>query len=402
MLLSLATVVYYHLATVVSLAAPPQRLISVAPPFFNISAVSLYDAGRQQGKLAHDRIRGWLSTLEMQALRNFTVGPGREAFEAMKANNSRFAPVLVTELQGIADGAGVGIDEIWGATMINELEILMDDVKERTTGHCSDIYAVGHDGKGFAHGHNEDWPGPINEYFYYVAYRALSAAADFTSCAGLAYPGSLIGWAPSWNAHGMYSTQNSLFPVVNRPWGIASAFAQRQALCPAAAAGSPHLSAQIGMSAMVNALSEAGWASAASLNLIDLRAQRMANVEVHLDSFALSHVLHPAYGTAGNASHFNMLKHLEAGHADLAEPSTIHRQARVDAMPTPHDVEDIKARLSDTADREYPLFRSMTLSTLILNGSTGDLSVWCCGNASNSTAPLYRWNLWHFFGTVVQ
>ena len=51
------------------------------------------------------------------------------------------------------------------------------------------------------------------------------------ACAGLIYPGALAGWGPSWNAHGVYLTQNSLFPNVSLPRGLGSAFVQTDALC---------------------------------------------------------------------------------------------------------------------------------------------------------------------------
>jgi len=373
------------------------------PPFFNISATNLYGAGKQQGQLAGERIRGWLATDEMRGLRNFTQGLGRTGFLAMIADNTRFAPTLVTELQGIADGAGVEVEEIWGATMINELEIWFSNGAKRA-GHCSDIYAIARGGAatGFGHGHNEDWPGPINQHFFYVAYQPIGADADFTSCAGLAYPGGLIGWAPSWNAQGTYLTQNSLFPIVNRPGGLSSAFVQRQAICPAgpgvrakeAAAG------RRGIDRVIGGLVNGGWSSAASINIVDVVEKRMANVEAHLDAASVSHSLNANTGVSHNMTHFNQFKHLEIGVADEPEDSSMHRQATVDSMAASHDVDDIKARLSDTSDTDFPLFRDMTIATITLNGTTADLNVWCCGHASASTPPLYKWNLLSFFADL--
>ena len=76
------------------------------PPMYNISAVSLRDAGLQQGRLAKERIRGWLGTTEMTELAEYAItGEGRAAFRQLKADNTRFAPLLVTELEGVASGA---------------------------------------------------------------------------------------------------------------------------------------------------------------------------------------------------------------------------------------------------------------------------------------------------------
>ena len=63
----------------------------------------------------------------------------------------------------------------------------------KPAGHCSDISARPRGGGG-GHGHNEDWPGPIRAFWYLASYTALPGA-DFSSCAGVVYPGGLVGWA---------------------------------------------------------------------------------------------------------------------------------------------------------------------------------------------------------------
>ena len=90
-----------------------------------------------------------------------------------------------------------------------ELQNLMDAdaVGQRTATHCTDISAIAEGGyaNGFSHGHNEDWSKAVGEVYYYIKYTPTPAAAAqeaFAPCAGLAYPGALIGWAPTWNAHG--------------------------------------------------------------------------------------------------------------------------------------------------------------------------------------------------------
>ena len=163
---------------------------------------------------------------EMVALLDFTTATteGRRALQQMKADNALLFPELVRELEGVAEGAGVPLDSIWVATLINELEILKPSGSRDGSrdGHCSDLFAVAAGGyaEGYAHGHNEDWPGPIIDYFYYVAYTA-APGADFESCAGFVYPGGLVGWAASWNSHGIFLTQNSLFPKHSRQRGSA-------------------------------------------------------------------------------------------------------------------------------------------------------------------------------------
>ena len=88
----------------------------------------------------------------------------------------------------------------------------------------------------------------------------------------------------------------------------------------------------------------------------------------------------------------------QVGIADAPEPSTLHRQARIFALSPARSAADIRAILSDHADPAYPIFRGMTLTTMVLDGLSGKLSVWCCGDsATGGKPPLYEWNVLHFF-----
>jgi len=99
-----------------------------------------------------------------------------------------------------------------------------------------------------------------------------------------------------------------------------------------------------------------------------------------------------------NYSHFNMFKHLQVGVADGPEPSTLHRQARVDSLPAVTSLAEIASRLSDQSDPLYPIYRPMTLHTLILDANSGWLRGWCCGVAAASgEPPAYDWHLPSFF-----
>ena len=140
------------------------------------------------------------------------------------------------------------------------------------------------------------------------------------------------------------------------------------------------------------ALGAGGWSAGASINLVDLREQRMANVETHLDAHA-SHEVPTA--AAANYSHMNMYKELAA--RQYVDPSTAHRQARIDALHPARTADDARAILSDTADAAWPIFRGETLASLVLDGATGRLRVWCCGTPAARGAPVHTWELDRFF-----
>lgn len=344
---------------------------------FKISAATLHDAGLQQGRLAAGRIRAWQASEEMRRVIAFAKGEGKQHFEALKHASAKAFPKYVEELKGIAEGSGLDLDSVWCMNLISELEGWMG----KPGSHCSDIFAWSRGGNqaGFAHGHNEDWPGEVKHFFYFVEVSALPGA-DFESCAGLAYPGALVGWSATWNTHGLYLTQNSLFPKKLDRHGVASVFIQRDAVCGKAG--------QHGVEAMELQLVMQPWSGGASVNLVDLKAKRMRNIELYNGEVAGTEVLFED----GNYSHFNMYKELVV--SDYHEASTLHRQARVDSLPAPRSAQDIKAILSDTADREYPVFRNMTLATLVLDGASGRLDVWCCGVAAASgVKPAHSWNI---------
>lgn len=390
--------------------------LATIPPLYQIEASSLYDAGAAHGSLAKLRITGWLASKEMSALLNYSLlsATGRPAFMALVERNSRAFPDLVDELRGIAHGAQVPLDHIWVANLITELEAIQGaQAGQREAhgreGHCSDIFALEElAGKStIFHGHNEDWPGPIRNYVYLAAYRPLAGVSEsiVPRCAGLVYPGSLIGWATAWNGHGLYQTVNTLFPKTVSAGGLASAFVQRRALCGGGSTLNGKLGlAPVNLDVVIASLGMGDWASGASVNLVGLKEQRAVNVEVHrkdLSVYKLGldrwRVLTETAGRA-NYSHFNKYKHLGVGSMlDPPRPSSLHRQARVDSLPAPRNAADIRSRLSDTVDRQYPIFRNMTIASFVLVADEWELSMWCCGQAPNTIGALFSWNLRRFF-----
>merc|ERR550514_371521 len=190
--------------------------------------------------------------------------------------------------------ASAGADELLRGTPSAYGELLR--------GHCSDVSAVaaGGWGEGFAHGHSEDWSEAVGELYYYVKYTAVpdpetGAAPDFGSCAGLAYPGALIGWAPTWNPHGMFLSVNTLVPRTIRVGGgaVSTSFIQRHAMCG--------IGQGRDLEQVVAALGAGRWSDGASLNVVDSAGRAMANVETHQDR----HDTRRVTAAMGNASHFN-------------------------------------------------------------------------------------------------
>jgi len=213
--------------------------------------------------------------------------------------------------------------------------------------------------------------------YYYVKYTA-APGADFVSCAGLAYPGALIGWAPTWNAHGMFMTVNTLVPKQIDPSGITTSFIQRDAIC---GLGKGH-----NLSSVVAGLSSRYWADGASVNLVDTRGGNMASVEVYTGEQSVLSVTE----SMGNYSHFNLYRRLAV--EQWPSESSMERKALLDSFPPPQTSSDITEALSQSPT----VLRNTTIATLLIDGTSGRIDAWG-GSASASTLPIHSWNLFTFF-----
>ena len=137
-------------------------------------------------------------------------------------------------------------------------------------------------------------------------------------------------------------------------------------------------------------LARRGWSSGVSMNLVDLHAQQMSNLEIWEDE-------HAVFDVVTNFSHVNMYKQQGfEGVLDGVEPSSVHRQRRLDEMSVPHTARDISIRLGDTEDTQLPIYRNGTLTTLVLDGISGELYIWENSNPKD-TKPARVWNLTSFF-----
>jgi hypothetical protein len=392
----------FSAAVVVGLVAPP--------PLFRIPpAASLYDAGLAHGRLAAPRITQYLATAELRALSAFAFGTaaGRAAFTQLAADNGAEFPEYAEEMRGIAAGANQTLDTVWMINLLQELENVNPSALPSRTArhedHCSDFMAAP-SGGGLFHGHNEDWDDELRPLVYFVSYTPATTAAgpaNFSAVAGLCYPGMIIGNAVTFNARGVYYTQNALFPTASLGRGLAMNFVQRRALDRAASLQQLHdgltmataTATATAAAAVAPARAPLGQALGFSLNCVSVSERLASNVEVYEDTAAVTPL-------ARNASHFNMYKHL-AGVTDRDEhtASTTHRQARADSLPPPASRADIVARLGDVSDASFPIYRwNMTLVSAVVDGTTGDLDVWAnCNPALPGCEPLFRWNILRFF-----
>lgn len=371
-------------------APAPVSVGSYSAPLYNITANSLYDAGRQQGVLAQARIGAWFATSEMQRVLVFAQSGGKDAYWQLRNASTGAYPQYADELRGISDGSGVALHKIWaGILMIELLNLMLQQGQasgQEASDHCSDISAVAADGhtRRISHGHNEDWSPAAGALYYYVKLTPAGPEAGFEGCAGLAYPGALVGWAPTWNRHGLFFSVNTLVPRSITTTGVGTAFVQREAICG--------LGQGENITAVVRALASSKWADGASVNVVDTRGRQMGNME----TWEEQHSYLGVSGGTGNASHFNAYKHLKPAPDGGPDHSSVVRQRRADALPAPRSRSDVARILSNTADgASDSILRNITIATLLLD-ETGRLEAWA-GAPSASSPPLHSWNLSGFW-----
>ena len=68
-------------------------------------------------------------------------------------------------------------------------------------------------------------------------------------------------------------------------------------------------------------------------------------------------------------------RYLHLNVSQFSDPSSLHRLARVKALPAPQNPETVLHILGDTVDKEYPIFRTDTASDHVDTLCTGACGV---------------------------
>jgi len=361
--------------------APTHTRVSHDGRFVQIWADSLFEAGFAHGEFAATRIQKYFQRKEMQRLFDYFLnGRGRDTFDALKQDNTEAFLSLAEEIKGIAKGSGQPVDKIWVANLINDLETFMDippiDIADNDIPPsdidigkgCTDVFAHTNDGYVLL-GHNDDWTADVRPLWYFLELNPRPSSNTgltyFPKCTGVAYPGTIIGWAPTWNEHGIYHDQNTLMPEINKiDGGLAAAFAQRNAICGSYGA-SQNLPEWIG------AMATGNWAIGASLNVMDVRENKIANMEIWEDRIDI-------YQIEGNYSHTNNYKRLAQVDGRSIDRYSFDddRESRLHEMKTPHSVDDIRMNLGDTNGKNVPIYRDGTLVTVIADAKKQEINAW--------------------------
>jgi len=150
------------------------------------------------------------------------------------------------------------------------------------------------------------------------------------------YPGYLPGLMYGWNQYLTFS-ENAVFPVHINVGGLGDNLIGRDLLNAVS---------------LQDAVSRAGVENRAcgiSINIGIINNGFIANIEFSADNISV-------YWIQGNYSHTNMYKHLNVD--QYSDESSIHRDHRINELPTVQGAQDILTVLGDTQDPQYPIYRN--------------------------------------------
>lgn len=376
-----------------------------------IEAETLYEAGFQYGRLQKERIERMLERPEIVHILNFiATSRGQIFFKALKRDNGGAFPYLVREMEGISAGSKIQMDKIWALNLMMEIEAIaanktanVDGYEVEQIDHCTDVYA--HDSEGFViEGHNEDYDITILEDWAVIEYIPVGENPNFSYCSGMAYSGLMPGWGPTWNKHGMYHTQNTLNADSNRAdGGFGTLFVQRDAICGGDGAKS--------LDDYLERLLPADITNGASLNVVDLKHNQMANIELWESEYNVLRVNHGSYNHRNKYTRM----FLQGANGEKREIDSTRkddfrttRLAWYEEHHPPTTVNDIRTMLGDPtvgpggnaglADR--PVYYDWNLlggphqnvACWIINGKNKELLMWDDLNPSLNE-PSYRFQV---------
>ncbi len=134
-------------------------------------------------------------------LKEYATGKGKAHLDAMLQKARAYAPKVVDELEGWAEGSGIPFLDLLILNCNNELDTRLEEDK-RPPGDCSTV-ALKDGGKLFI-AHNEDGTGKYSDLMWVL--HAIPDDSPSFIC--LSYPGFMEGNAPAVNSCGIAITTN--------------------------------------------------------------------------------------------------------------------------------------------------------------------------------------------------
>ncbi|XP_046572397.1 uncharacterized protein LOC124280502 [Haliotis rubra] len=322
---------------------------------------------------------------------------GKQYYSGYLDTVKKVFPEYVSELAGLADGAGVSFTQAFSMMISSEIKAVM---KLKGAESCSDVYLADQQ---IAIGHNEDADPLLKERAFMVHATIVSEAGDIVeNFTAYTYAGALSGNAFSFNGDGKVFTVNALYPDTVEAAKIPRYFMNRALM---------RVKSQNDLEDLLHGLG-VGVAYGFNLNYADIRnsSRILTNYEVSPISGVSGNLVTKAtvarpsvqgVDTTGHYYHFNMYEHTNISQIPKDIVSSQHRKARANQLPPPADVVGVTIILGDQGDSQYPIYRTPRPSDEEATIATGIFVLDSCvlmvfkSNPRTTTRPITTINLPH-------
>lgn len=358
-----------------------------------------YDVGYTIGHQFSKQIQTFCADfpeMKTNLLPYYDCREGRGVYEGFLNSCSEMFPQYLEEIRGMSLGSGVAFEKLFLLNCLNEMVMLGKDptkFEDKVAG-CTAVYINQPDLKILAH--NEDHS-PYMQAFAYVASlkiddddvlkNTVQESREYITA--YCYPGFLPGGTFGFNNHGMVFTCNGLYPTQVIKESIPRRFIDRSLLSASSAAEAVHILERntYGMAYGVccNMASSKDKENMWALEVGPKHQHYLHTIPTQMDPLKDSHFIHV------NAYQFIQVEEIDA----VRLGSTANRYKRAIEMPAPKSIRDLCTILGDTANENYPIFRSprptdrsQTLATAVFNILENKMDIYL-KNPKESKVPSF-------------
>lgn len=359
-------------------------------PELYVKARNHYDVGHTIGRTFKGWIEDYMATSDdVKQLRMFYgVAKGRKFVENYMMTAKKSHPNIVSEIQGMADGANIKFEELFLLQVASEIQFChIDEVlgeKLNTAGEgkgCTDVLVNRKHGRFI--GHNDDWTEDVSPRVYIVHVTIADERDHVTEqFVSYCYPGYLAGFCFGMNKSLVISL-NSLSPRSADPTGVPVMILLRSLFACS--------SIEECVSTMKN--KPYGCAYGMNINIACINGPDMCSVEIYPkmgDTIVSVKKITMSDGADEICVFFhqNHYKHTTAEERGPCTGSR-RREKRTSEMQSIYSVDDVRAILGDTSDTLEPVYRVPSASHIAPDVKTSATAIF---NINEKQLLVYRSN----------
>lgn len=314
-------------------------------PSFAWEGTSHYDFGFQLGRHFQAEVQHRVQNPDLanRFLPFYATPQGLKIYNAFLQTHNETFTEYVLELQGIADGADISFHVIFIQNIAEEYNYYVPSEgyppQQHPYLHCSDYLIYNSDL--FVDVHNEDYSKwSMNTTALVQAVFRDSRNNVVSNFTGYTYAGDLPTGAFGFNSNGIVFSLNYLEPdpSIAVMGGLGRGFISRDLL------------EAKNMTDGVARITRPNQCAGHNYQLMDFTNKQFLNIETGGNQASVKTVVinDPPW------FHANIYKHLDI--KEVINNSSVHRQARVDVLPLPKSVDDLRNILGDQVDNQYPIF----------------------------------------------